>query len=262
MRTLNPTALFIAHLALAAPVFATPIATVNGVAIDKKEVDQAITFLKKNNPQVQDTPAVREEVKERLINRELILQEAKRRGLEKSAEVHTQIQQATSDILQDALFADILKKKPISDAQIQARYKEIVAKLTGTNEVHALQITVKTEAEAKNIIAELKKGAHFEKLAKARSLDPNAKDNGGDMGYGNLSMMPPNLAQALQSLKPGQISQEPFQSNLGWHVFKVIDTRPAQAPSLEQIRGQIIHQLQAEEVSQAVKDLRSRAKIQ
>ena len=255
--------LIAASICLPSLALAESAAVVNGESIDKQDVDQAVSFIIRNsNGQTQDTPALREEVKNRLINRELILQEAKKRGLDKNPDVQRQITQASQDILQDALFTDILKKQPVDEARIKARYDEIAAKLKGTREVHALQITLSSEADARKVIADLKKGARFEQLVKSRSIDPSAKDNGGDMGYGNLSNMAPALADALKDLKAGQSSQTPFHSNIGWHVFKVVDVRAAKVPDYDRVKPQLARQLQEEEISQAVNDLRSKAKIQ
>lgn len=255
--------LIAASICLPSLALADSVAVVNGASIDKQDVDQAVTFIVNNsNGQTQDSPALREEVKNKLINRELILQEAKKRGLDKTPEVQRQITQASQDILQDALFADILKKQPIDDARIKARYDQISARLSGTREVHALQITLSSEADARKVIADLKKGSRFEQLVKTRSIDPSAKENGGDMGYGNLSNMAPALAGVLKDMKAGQYSQAPFHSNIGWHVFKVVDVRTAKVPDYDRVKPQIARQLQEEEISQTVSDLRSKAKIQ
>jgi len=253
--------LLAASIAIPSLALADSVAVVNGTPIDKSDVDQAISSITSNG-QEQDTPALREKIKNSLIARELILQEAKHRGLDKTPEVTHEISQASQDILQNALFTDIIKQQPISDAQIRARYDAFAAKISGTKEVHALQITLGSQADAQSVIAALKKGAHFEQLVKSRSIDPNAKESGDDMGYGNLSSMAPPLASALEPLKVNQYSQTPFQSNIGWHVFKVVDIRPAKVPEFDKIKAQIARQLQEEEVQQAVNDLRSKATIQ
>lgn len=255
--------LIAASITMPSLALADTVATVNGTAIDKQDVDQAVTFMvNSSHGQAQDTPALREDVKNRLINRVIILQEARNRKLDQQPEVKRQISQATDDILQDSLFADIIKQQPIDNAKVLARYNEISAKLSGTFEVHALQITLASEADAQKAIADLKKGARFDQLVKTRSIDPNAKANGSDMGYGNLNTMAPPLAIALKGLKPGQYTPQPFRSNIGWHVFKVVDVRASKAPEFDKIKEQIARQLQEEEISQAVNDLRNKAKIQ
>ncbi|XLM19660.1 peptidyl-prolyl cis-trans isomerase, partial [Chromobacterium piscinae] len=132
----------------------------------------------------------------------------------------------------------------------------------GTKELHAYQITLGSQADAQKLIAQLKKGGKFEELAKTRSIDPNAKQTGGDMGWGNLSRMEPKLAEALKAIPKGQVSSAPYQSQLGWHVFKVADIRDAQVPSLDAVKPQLARQLQEEAIAKAVEDLRAKSKIQ
>jgi len=112
------------------------------------------------------------------------------------------------------------------------------------------------------VIAELKKGARFEQLVKTRSIDPASRENNGDMGYGNTHNMAQPLAEALKLIKKGQFSQQPFHSNIGWHVFKVVDIRTARPPEFDKVKAQIVRQLQEEQIAQAVNALRSKAKIQ
>lgn len=165
-------------------------------------------------------------------------------------------------MLREALFADLLKQVKISDAQLQERYAQTQSKFAGTKDVHAHQITVGSEAEAQKIIDSLKKGGKFEELAKSRSLDPAAKQNGGDMGWGNLARMEPQLAEVLKGLNKGQVSSKPMQTRVGWIVFKVDDVRDAKLPPLEEVKPQIERQLQEEAIAKAVDDLRGKAKIQ
>jgi peptidyl-prolyl cis-trans isomerase C len=255
--------LLAASIAIPSMALADSVAVVNGSAIDKTDVDQVVaSIISSSNGQAQDTPALRDDVKNRLINRELIVQEAKRRGLDQTPEVIHQISEAQKSILQDALLSDILKQHPITDEQVQARYKQIADKYSNTQEVHTLQIMLNTQQDAQQVIDALKKGAKFDQLVKTRSLSPTAKEDHGDMGFGNLSVMGPALASALKDLKPGQYTQTPFHSNLGWHVFKVVGVRPGQAPEFDKIKDQIARQLQEEEFEQTVNDLRSKATIQ
>ncbi|WP_024302382.1 peptidylprolyl isomerase [Pseudogulbenkiania sp. MAI-1] len=255
--------LFVAAIGVPGLAAAQAVATVNGVAIDKKEVDEAVSVLSKNsNGKVQDTPALREQIKDNLINKQLILQEAARRGLEKQPEFVERLQNVREEMLRDALIADILKQSPVTDAKIKARYDQLAAQQAGSKEVHARQIMVASEAEANKVIADLKKGKKFEDLAKALSKDPAAKQTGGDMGWGNLSQMEPKLAEALKGLGKGQSSSQPFKSGLGWHVFKIEDIRDAKLPPLNDIKAQIARQIQQEDVAKAVGELRSKAKIQ
>jgi len=257
----------IAALLLAAtisvPALAESIATVNGKSIDKTDLDNAVAVVVQNsNGNVQDSPALRQQVKDTLINREVILQEAQNRKLDQQPAFIKHMEEVRQDMLREALFADLVKNIPITDAQLQERYNQTQSKFAGTKDIHARQITVGSEADALKIIDSLKKGAKFDDLAKSRSLDPAAKQNGGDMGWGNLARMEPQLADILKDLKKGQFSSKPMQTRVGWIVFKVEDIRDAKLPPLAEVKPQIERQLQEEAIAKAVDDLRSKAKIQ
>ncbi|WP_199103668.1 peptidyl-prolyl cis-trans isomerase [Aquitalea sp. ASV11] len=257
----------IAALLLAAtisvPALAESIATVNGKSIDKTDLDNAVAVVVQNsNGNVQDSPALRQQVKDTLINREVILQEAQNRKLDQQPAFIKRMEEVRQDMLREALFADLVKNIQISDAQLQERYNQTQSKFAGTKDIHARQITVGSEADALKIIDSLKKGAKFDELAKTRSLDPVAKQNGGDMGWGNLARMEPQLADILKDLKKGQFSSKPMQTRVGWIIFKVEDIRDAKLPPLAEVKPQIERQLQEEAIAKAVDDLRSKAKIQ
>ncbi|KJV33436.1 signal peptide protein [Aquitalea magnusonii] len=257
----------IAALLLAAtisvPALAESIATVNGKSIDKTDLDNAVAVVVQNsNGNVQDSPALRQQVKDTLINREVILQEAQNRKLDQQPAFIKRMEEVRQDMLREALFADLVKNIPITDAQLQERYNQTQSKFAGTKDIHARQITVGSEADALKIIDSLKKGAKFDELAKTRSLDPAAKQNGGDMGWGNLARMEPQLADILKDLKKGQFSSKPMQTRVGWIIFKVEDIRDAKLPPLAEVKPQIERQLQEEAIAKAVDDLRSKAKIQ
>ena len=257
----------IAALLLAAtisvPALAESIATVNGKSIDKTDLDNAVAVVVQNsNGNVQDSPALRQQVKDTLINREVILQEAQNRKLDQQPAFIKRMEEVRQDMLREALFADLVKNIPITDAQLQERYNQTQSKFAGTKDIHARQITVGSEADATKIIDSLKKGAKFDELAKTRSLDPAAKQNGGDMGWGNLARMEPQLADILKDLKKGQFSSKPMQTRVGWIIFKVEDIRDAKLPPLAEVKPQIERQLQEEAIAKAVDDLRSKAKIQ
>jgi len=258
----------IAALLLAAsislPAMAESIAVVNGKSIDKTDLDNAVAVVIQNgNGNVQDSPALRQQVKDTLISREVILQEAEHRKLDQDPAFIKRLQDVRQDLLREALFADLMKDIKIGDDQIQQRYNLTQSKFVGTKDVHAHEITLSTEAEAQKIIeAANKKGAKFDELARTHSIDPAAKQNGGDMGWGNLSRMEPQLAELLKGLNKGQISAKPMQTRVGWVVFKLDDVRDAQLPPLEQVKPQILRQLQEEAIGKAVEDLRSKAKIQ
>lgn len=254
--------LIAASIALPSLAMAESVAVVNGESIDKSRVDQVVNQIVKNsNNKMQDTPALRDQIKNTLINQELVLQEVKRRGLDKQSDVQAQLTQANNAILQEALFADIVKQHPIDDATARARYNDFVAKIKGSIDMRLQQIVVSSEADAKKVLAAAKKpSAKFEQLAKTYSIDPSAKESGGEMGVVNSTDMPPVLADGIKSIKDGQIAS--IATGNTWHIVKRVESRPAQPASFDQLKPQIIRQLQEEQIGQAVKDLRAKAKIQ
>jgi len=263
MNTLNK-ALATSVLLLAANLTAAaPAATVNGSVIDQSILDKAVSqILAANGGRVQDSPALREDVRQRLINRELVLQAATKAGLDKTADFTSRLDEARNELLQQAFFDAASKNQPVSDADIKAEYDRYAAQFKDAKEVQVRQIVLADEAAANKAIAALKKGGKFEQMAKAQSLDAASKERGGDMGWGNLAAMEPPLAEALKAIGKGQISAKPLKSQMGWHVFKVEDIRNAQPLPFDAIKARIAQDLQEKAVRNAVLELRQKANIQ
>ena len=114
-------------------------------------------------------------------------------------------------------------------------YDEAIGQMKSEPEVRARHILVETEDEAKAVLAELKKGADFAELAKAKSKDPGSAD-GGDLGYFTKDQMVPEFSEVAFKLDKGQLS-EPVKSQFGWHVIKVEDKREQQAAGIRQGEG-------------------------
>lgn len=250
-------------LAAVQAALAAPVATVNGTVIDQTVLEQAVRqVVSANGGRVQDTPALREDLRQRLINRELVLQAATKAGLDKNEEFTQRMEEVRKDLLQQVFFDAAAKNRPVSDDAIKAEYDRYVAQFKNVNEVSVRQIVLPTEDAANKVIAALKKGGKFDQLAKAQSIDANSKARGGDMGWGNLAAMEPQLAEALQAIPKGQISAKPLQSSLGWHVFKVEDIRAAQPAPFDTVKARIAQDLQEKAVRDAVLELRQKATIQ
>ncbi|MFL6693447.1 MAG: peptidylprolyl isomerase, partial [Ramlibacter sp.] len=153
------------------------------------------------------------------------------------------------------------KKNPVSDADIQAEYDKFAA-ANGGKEYRARHILVATEPEAKKIIADLKKGAKFDELAKKLSKDPGSGAQGGDLDWGNANSYVPEFSQALVKLNKGQMTQEPVKTQFGYHVIRLDDVRQAQLPKLDDVKPQIAQQLQQQKLAKFQQDLRSSAKVE
>lgn len=246
--------------ALAAPVYAQTLATVNGKAIPQKQFDELITLLVERGET--DTPELRERVKQELINGAVFVQAAEKAGLDKKADVRQELDLARQNILAHALMADYLAKNPVTDAQVLARYEEIKAAQAGRQEYKLRHILVKDEADAKKLITDIQaKRTSFEAAAKKSSIDPGSGQNGGELGWGPATNYVPEFATAVESMKKGEITKTPVQTQFGWHVIEVEDTRALQFPTMDSVRPQIEDMLRQQSLAKMRDDLLKSATI-
>ena len=201
------------------------------------------------------------QIKEELIARENFMQEARKRGLEAGEDYKTQLELARQSILIRELFANFQKKNPVTDAEIKAEYDKFVA-ANGGKEYRARHILVEKEDEAKGLIADLKKGAKFEDLAKKSSKDPGSGANGGDLDWANAASYVPEFSNAMVKLEKGQMTETPVKSQFGFHIIRVDDVREAQLPKLDEVKPQITQQLTQSKLGKFQEDLRAKAKVQ
>ena len=234
------------------------IATVNGVAIPKNQVD-AIVHAQEAQGQ-KDTPELRAAIRDRLITLEVIAQEAKHKGLSKNADVVAEIEIARANIRAQAYHADFIKRHPVSDDALKAEFEKLKANM-GDKEYKARHILVDTEDEAKAIIDKLNKGAKFADLAKA-SKDPGSKDHGGELDWNLPTGFVKPFADALVKLQKGKYTETPVHTQFGWHVIQLDDTRPAKFPDFDQVKPKLEARMQAQMFDKAVTDLRAKAKIE
>jgi peptidyl-prolyl cis-trans isomerase C len=244
---------------MAAPAFAQNIAVVNGKPVPSSRVEVLKQQVERSGRPV--TPDVLAQIKEELVAREIFMQEAKKRGLDASDDYKNQIELARQTILIRELFADFQKKNPVTDADIQAEYAKFVA-ANGGKEYRARHILVEKEDEAKALIADIKKGAKFEDLAKKASKDPGSGANGGDLDWAAAGSYVPEFSDAMVKLDKGQMTEAHVKSQFGYHIIRVDDVREAQLPKLEEVKPQIAQQLQQQKLSAYQESLRSKAKIQ
>jgi peptidyl-prolyl cis-trans isomerase C len=247
-----------AALVASTAAFAQNIAVVNGKPIPKAREDAWVEQLKKQGQQ--DSPKMREQVKDQLIQREVFMQEVQKRGLADKPEVKFQLDVQRQNALIQALMRDELARNPITDAEIKAAYEE-QKKATGGKEYKVRHILVESEAEAKDITAQIKKGAKFEDLAK-KSKDPGSAQRGGELDWAGAGNYVKPFSDAMVKLDKGQMTEAPVQSQFGWHVIRVDDIREAQFPPLEQVTPQIREALQQQKVAAFAEQLRKSAKIQ
>jgi peptidyl-prolyl cis-trans isomerase C len=198
---------------------------------------------------------------DQVIDGQALLISARKQGLDKDPTVSRQMSDASDRALQSALIGRQVGPTLTEDA-VRARYDRDIAGKPGEEEVHARHILVADEAEAKKIIAELKKGGDFAALAKKYSTDPGGAAQGGDLGFFRQSEMVPEFATAAFAMKPGEISAEPVHTQFGWHVIKLEERRTAPPPSFEQSHDEIRQKMIQEGVTAVIAKARADVKIE
>ncbi len=259
LKTSRLAALLIAGAIISAPAFAQSktFATVNGQAIPQSVYDAFVAEQKAQG--TPDTPELQNAVKEELIRREILAQEAKKKGLDKKGNIQGQVELAKQAVLIRAFLSDYVAAHPISEAQLKAEYEVIKTNL-GTTEYKTRHILVADEEEAKGIIAKLDKGEKFSELAKV-SKDPGSKDKGGELGWSSPNSYVKPFGEALTKLKKNEYTKTPVKSDFGYHVIMLEDSRPANPPPFEQVKQQMQQRAAQQQVEQLVKELRGKAKV-
>jgi peptidyl-prolyl cis-trans isomerase C len=246
-------------LSLAPSAFAADaVATVNGKQIKQSVYDYIAKDATARGQKV-DAP-VKEAIVNKLVDSEIVYQEAQKLGLDKQADYLAREELARRELLTSVYLQDYVKKNPISDADTKAAYEQY-KKAYGDKEYSARHILVKTEAEAKDIIAQLGKGGDFAKIAKEKSLDPGSKDKGGDLGWFSPATMVKPFSDAVGVLSKGGVTQSPVQTQFGWHVIKLVDSRVAQPLPYEKVKEGLQKNLQQRNLEKMMTELRSKAKI-
>ena len=233
-------------------------ALVNGVSIPQARIDLRVKAAAAQGQA--DSPELRKAIRDDMINLEVMVQEAAKLGLDKNADVIQQVELAKQSVLVGAFVQDYAKNHPISEDQLKQEYDKLKAKL-GNKEYNTRHILVETEAEARDIIAQLGKKAKFEKLA-AKSKDTGSAAQGGSLGWAVPGNFVPEFANALLNLKKGEYTKVPVQSQFGWHVIKLDDTRELKAPPFEEVKAQLQQRLQQQSIKKAIDELRAKAKIE
>jgi peptidyl-prolyl cis-trans isomerase C len=197
---------------------------------------------------------------DQIIDRDLLVQEARKQGLQKDPAVKREMDDAADMALQNALINRAVAPA-ITDQALQAAYQKQIAGKPGEEEVHARHILVPTEAAADSVIKELQGGADFAALAKKDSTDPAAA-NGGDLGWFKKGDMLPEFSDAAFALKPGQFTTKPVHTRYGWHVIQVIERRTAPPPTFAEARDQLRQQAIQDAVQKEIEEARKGAQIE
>ncbi|MDE2416300.1 MAG: peptidylprolyl isomerase [Burkholderiales bacterium] len=245
--------------ALVPAALAQNIAIVNGKPVPKARMDALAQQMARAGRQI--PPEMQGQLKEEVIAREIFVQEAQARGFDATDDFKNQMELARQSILIRELFSDFQKKNPVTDAEVQAEYDKFAAANAG-KEYRARHILVEKEDEAKAIIAQLKKGAKFDVIAKKQSKDPGSAAKGGDLDWAAPSNYVKEFSEALTALGKGKTTETPVKTQFGYHVIRLDDVRDAQLPKLDDVKPQITQQLQQQKMSKFQEELRAKAKVE
>ncbi len=250
---------------LALPVLAADqtdpvVARVNGDEIHRSDIMRQLQLA---GPAVQQIPpqALYSNILNNTISTKVVSQKGYAEGLQNDKEVKAKVKDLEAKVVAEAYILKQIQPK-ITDAKIKERYDQLAAKFKPQDEVRARHILVKTEAEASELIKQLKGGADFAKLAEQKSSDTGSAKQGGDLGYFLKDAMVKPFADTAFALKNGEISDKPVKTDFGYHVIKVEDRRKSAPPPIAEVKDQIANQLGQEMANDEVKALEAKAKVE
>lgn len=245
-------------LGAATVAWAQNIAVVNGKPIPRARADAFVAELVKQGQE--DTPQLQALVRQELVDREILVQEAERRGLSGKPAVKFQLDNMRQQVLINALVQDQIGKLGITDEAVKAEYERLTAGDAG-KEYRARHILVDKEDEAKAIIDKLKKGSKFEDLAK-QSKDTGSAAKGGDLDWAAANSFVEPFSKAMVVLEKGKYTETPVQTQFGYHVIRLDDVRNAAPPPFEQIKDQLADSMKRKKLQEFQQALKAKAKIQ
>lgn len=236
------------------------LATVDGHEIRRSEVVDTISQLP-DSVRRQFPPSVLVPmIADQLVVAYLVAERGYADGLQDTPEVQERLQQAERRIVRDLWLEQAVGER-MDDSAVTELYEETLAAAPpAAEEVRASHILVETEDEARALIEQLAAGADFATLAREHSIDP-ASEQGGDLGYFTAEEMVPPFSEAAFAIEPGNVGEEPVQTEFGWHVIRVEDRRTPEPPSLEEVRPQLEEQVRQRLIQEIVAELRADAQI-
>ena len=249
------------------------VAIVNGIGVPRARLDfvaksqlaqaQAQQGQPGQQP-LQDSPEFRDNLREILITREILYQEAVRRKLDKNPDYQTQLDLAKQQIILALLVDDLNKKLTPNEADVRKEYERVKAERSGDagKQYKSRHILVKEEEAAKQIIADLDAGGDFAAIAKEKSEDTGSKEDGGELDWSEAQAYVQPFGEALKALKKGERTKEPVKTNYGYHIIELEDVRSSPFPEFDQVKPQIQQQLATKVRDDYIADLRSKAKVQ
>ena len=241
------------------------VAVVNGVPIPQARLDYVIKAQVQQGQK--DDETMRKQIKEALITREILAQEAVKKGLDKDPQLQTQVDMARQEFLIRAYFDDFVKSNSVTEEEMKAEYERVKAQQSGNGErkeYQARHILIKSEKQAKAALAQINKakGKNFAQIAKAKSEDPGSKAEGGLLDWSDGSNFVKEFSDAMVKLDKGAYTKQLVKTQYGYHVIKLEDVREMQFPPFDQVKERIEQQLLAQKRDKAIEALRTSAKVE
>lgn len=239
-----------------------PIAKVNGVSIPQSRFE--LVARGQISQGQEDSPQFREDLREILITREVLAQEAVRRKLDKDPNYVAQLDVMKQQILLGVLFEDFVKKNEPTEVAMRKEYDRVKTETEGAGRKQYLSrhILVKEEGEAKAIIEQLQSGSDFAAIAKEKSTDTGSREEGGQLGWSEPERFVAPFGDALRQLKKGEFTKQPVQTQFGYHVVQLVDERPVPFPEFEAVKSEIRQGLLGKARDDYIDGLRAKAKIE
>lgn len=234
------------------------VAVVNGKTISKSEFDLYVETVGRQSKR-EITEAEKSQLLDQFISMQLAAEAASKEGIDKESKVQDQLALARLNVLVDSGLQQWLEKNPVTDAELRPEYDAQVAQMP--KEYHARHILVDDQAKADAITKELKAGGDFAKLAEKNSKDPSGK-NGGDLGWFTLETMVKPFSDAVAALAPGKTTDQPVQSQFGWHIIKLEESRVTAPPPFEEVKDRVKVLVQRKKLQDYLDGLRKSAKIE
>jgi peptidyl-prolyl cis-trans isomerase C len=235
------------------------VAVVDGTPISSDVWELYVKASHEGKTPDQLTPEQKTESLEQLIRMYVGAHEAEKQNLDEG-EPTARLELMRSSSLAELLFKKYVETAKPTDAELKAEYDARVAELP-KSEYHARHILVEEEAKAKDLIAQIDKGASFEKLATDHSKDGSATE-GGDLGWFNPGQMVKPFSDAVQQLEPGKYTATPVKSEFGWHIIKLEETRPTTPPPFDEVKTQLAPMVNQKKFETHLKELTKTAKIE
>ena len=237
------------------------VATVNGVSISRNLYNIYVkgALQGQNKDPASLTQQQKDEALDALVRAQLIVQQADKNGLTKDPQTADVVELARINAVQQVFGENFAKENKPTDEELKKEYDLQVAQLPHT-EYHVEHILVPTADQATKIIADLGNGAKFEEVAKKVSSD-SSKDQGGDLGWQTPERMVKPFSDAMVALKPGEYTHVPVQTQYGWHVIKLVETRPLTAPAYDAVKDRVVQIVLGKKYKAYVDGLLAKAQI-